>query len=97
MSKDPLVMFNAFVKSAQSSLKPCPFCGSTAKAEDFEDGMGYDKSWDFRVVCTGKDCGAEFHVGLHEPRYSKKSYEEVMEENIDIVDTVVTKWNKRAK
>lgn len=97
MPKDALEMFISFIKSAQSDLKPCPFCGSKALAEEFEDGSGYDKSWDFRVVCTGKGCGVEFHVGLHEPRYSKKSYEEVMEENIEIVDTVVTNWNKRAK
>ncbi len=97
MPKDPLKMFIDYIKSAQSELKPCPFCGSKAMAEEFEDGFGHDKSWDFHVVCTGKDCRSEFHVGLREPRYSKKSYEEVIEENIEIVDSALLKWNRRVE
>jgi hypothetical protein len=89
--------FIYFVEDITDSLKPCPFCGSRAKAEQFEDGMGYDKSWDFRIKCENLECAANFHVGLCEPRfYGDTSYRELMKKNEQVVTNTVEKWNRRA-
>jgi hypothetical protein len=84
------------IKDIKKDLKPCPFCGSKATAEEFEDGSGYNKSWDFRVTCSDPDCNAQFHVGLCEAMfYPNEPYEKIIDKNIKIVNKIVKKWNTR--
>ena len=93
---DILKSFHNKIEELQGQLKPCPFCGSMARAEDFEDGMGYQKSWCFHIVCENRKCRSQFISGLDSSRYSDRTYKEVMENNIEIVINTFNKWNTRS-
>jgi hypothetical protein len=91
-----LIDLRNHIKEINSTLKPCPFCGSQADAIDFEEGMGYDKSWEFKIQCKNQDCSAKFQIGFREPRmYPDRPYGETIKENSSLVDKTIEKWNKR--
>jgi hypothetical protein len=91
-----LIDLRNHIKEINTTLKPCPFCGSQADAIDFEDGMGYDKSWEFKIQCQNRNCLANFQIGFREPRmYPDSPYEETIKENINLVNKTSEKWNRR--
>jgi hypothetical protein len=84
------------IESIKNNLKPCPFCGSQATALDFEEGMGYDKSWEFKIQCKNTNCLVKFQIGFNEPRmFPNRPYEKTIKENIDLVNDTIEKWNNR--
>lgn len=74
--------------------KPCPFCGSKPQIVQFEDGRGWDKSWEVEIMCAS--CRVRFRDGLVEGRSPIASDPVKWEAaNEKIVRNLVDKWNTR--